>query len=309
MKLISWNVRGLNSPAKHRMLKNMIQQEKPSLVFVQETKGNNVVLEKILKKVWTGCRLVSVDASGTSGGLAILWNPQILSLQDFHASHFFIQTTFHLIGTNIHGLLTNVYFPQDLQKKLDLLNTLTTLNAGRSHPLWISGGDFNIIIALEEKSGGRARLEGDSIGFKDFIYRNQLMDLQTLNGSNLWPITLQWSHPESKSNRPFSFESFWFSHPNFKEVVITTWKSFTPPVGAKMFQFQQKLKYLKQVLKSWNRTQFGNIFDQWKALEQQMNILQQCIISEGRMKDYALQEQALLTQIETRRQQEETLWR
>lgn len=135
MKLISWNVRGLNSPTKHRMLKNMIQQENPSLVFLQETKGNSIVLEKILNKVWTRCRSVSADASGASRGQEILWNPQILSLQDFHASHFFIQTTFHLIGTNIHGLLTNVYFPQDLQKKLDLLNTLTTLNSGRSHPL------------------------------------------------------------------------------------------------------------------------------------------------------------------------------
>lgn len=132
----------------------MIQQERPSLVFLQETKGNSNALEKILNKVWTGFRSVSVDALGTSKGVAILWNPQILSLQDFHASHFFISTTFHLIGTNIHGLLTNVYFPQDLQKKLDLLNSLTALSSGRSHPLWISGGDYNIIMALEEKLGG-----------------------------------------------------------------------------------------------------------------------------------------------------------
>lgn len=46
----SWNVRGLNSPAKHRMLKNMIQQDKPSLVYLQETKCNSIVLEKILNK-------------------------------------------------------------------------------------------------------------------------------------------------------------------------------------------------------------------------------------------------------------------
>lgn len=76
-----------------------------------------------------------------------------------------------------------------------------------------------------------------------------------------------------------------------------------------MFQFQQKLKYLKKVLKTWNRTQFGNIFDQRKKLEQQMNTLQQCIILEGRKEEYALQEQILSNQIEMHRQQEETLWR
>lgn len=171
-----------------------------------------------------------------------------------------------------------MYFPQDLQKKLDLLDSITTLNSVRSFPLWICGGDFNIITTLEEKSGGKSKLEGDSIGLKDFIHRNQLMDLQTSNGmytwtnkrrgpqhiasrldrflmsdnvvhlggdfhasimpqvgSDHWPIMLQWSRLGSRCNRPFRFEYFWFSHPNFRAVVNDAWNSFTPPEGAKMF--------------------------------------------------------------------------
>ena len=77
-------------------------------------------------------------------------------------------------------------------------------------------------------------------------------------GSHHWPIMLKWSCSGSRCNRNFRFETFWFSHLNFKAVFNDSWKSFTPPVGAKMFQFQQKLKYLKQVLKTWNCTQFGN---------------------------------------------------
>ena len=52
-----------------------------------------------------------------------------------------------------------------------------------------------------------------------------------------------------------------------------------------MFQFQQKLKNLKQVLKVWNRTQFGNIFENRKKLEQQMRSVQQTIILEGRAEE------------------------
>lgn len=88
-------------------------------------------------------------------------------------------------------------------------------------------------------------------------------------GSNHWPIMLQWLRPGVRSNRPFRFEAFWFSHPSFKDVVIDAWKYFNPPEGAKMYQFQQKLKFLKQVIKSWNHTQFGNIFDHEKMLEEQ----------------------------------------
>jgi len=117
-------------------------------------------------------------------------------------------------------------------------------------------------------------------------------------GSDHWPIMLQWSRLGTRCNRPFRFEAFWFSNPNFKIVVSEAWQSFIPPEGAKMFQFQQKLKNLKQVLKAWNRTQFGNIFENWKKLEQRMSSLQQTIILEGRTEEQAHQEQNLWTKIE-----------
>ena len=76
-----------------------------------------------------------------------------------------------------------------------------------------------------------------------------------------------------------------------------------------MYKFQQKLKHLKQALKSWNHTHFGNIFDHQKELEQQMKSLQQSIILGGRTEEFAQQEQDLLSKIEARQHQEEILWR
>ena len=113
----------------------MIKLEKPQLCFLQETKCSSDTLERILSKAWIGCQTVAVDASGASGGLAIAWDAKVLSLSDFHASHHFIQANFHLLGTNMHGLLSNVYFPQDARKKVELLCTIETLNSHRKHPL------------------------------------------------------------------------------------------------------------------------------------------------------------------------------
>eukprot|EP00253_Pinus_taeda_P023386 PITA_23386 len=180
------------------------------------------------------------------------------------------------------------------------------------------------------------KLEDDNIGFKDFIQSNQLIDIQTSNGtytwtnkrrgihniasrldrflisdnvihlggdfhasilpqggSDHWPIMLQWTRPGKHCNRPFRFEAFWSTHPDFKEVVRAAWKSFTPPAGAKMFQFQQKLRHLKQVLKVWNKTQFGNILETRKKLEQNMCSLQHTIILEGRIEELADKEHSL----------------
>lgn len=75
-----------------------------------------------------------------------------------------------------------------------------------------------------------------------------------------------------------------------------------------MFQFQQKLRHLKQVLKVWNKTQFGNILETRKKLEQNMCSLQQTIILEGRTEELADNEHSLWTEIEARRLQEEILW-
>lgn len=127
-------------------------------------------------------------------------------------------------------------------------------------------------------------------------------------GSDHWLIMLQWSRPGTRCNRPFRFEAFWLTNPKFKIVVEEAWKSFTPPEGAKMYQFQQKLKNLKQVLKSWNRTQFGNIQENRQRLEKQMEALQQTLIQEGRSEEQTQQDQILWNQIEERRRQEEILW-
>ena len=176
MKLTSWNVRGLNSPGKHRMIKNIIKQERPQICFLQETKCNSDTLGNILSRAWIGSSSVVVDASRASGGLAIAWNLQAIALLDIHASHHIIQETFHILGTNIHRHLTDVYFTKEARNKMALLDTIETLSLHRAHPLWIIGGDFNMITKLEEKQGGRTRMEQENEHFKEFIQNNALVD-------------------------------------------------------------------------------------------------------------------------------------
>ena len=92
-----------------------------------------------------------VDAIGASRSLEITWNAQAIELTDFDANHHFIQAKLHIIGTNVHGHLTNVYFSQTAKNKISIMDTLSLLNVNRCNPLWIMGGDFNMITKLEEK--------------------------------------------------------------------------------------------------------------------------------------------------------------
>lgn len=352
MKLISWNIRGLNGPRKRKLLKNLVMQEKPTILFVQETKCSLTFLEKSVAKAWPGAQVTAVEAQGASGGLAILWDASKIQLQNIHANKYFIQAIFHILGTNTYGHLTNVYFPQESQKKEEILDTLSHLNSDRLYPLWLAGGDFNMIASLEERQGGRCRFNRDGSLLKDFINNNWLIDVSTSNGlytwtnkrakpmqiasrldrflisdnaihtggeflahivpfsgSDHWPVALQWNRPGTSINRPFRFEAFWLSHPEFKEFIQTTWQTCNPMAPTKMARFQKKIKFLKGEIKKWNKNTFGNIFKEKEILIQEIINIQQTIITEGRTEELMTKEQQAEHKLLERDMQEEILWR
>lgn len=58
--------------------------------------------------------------------------------------------------------------------------------------------------------------------------------------------------------KPFRFINAWTSHPQFKNFVESTWKSYQVQ-GWGGFVIKEKLKLLKEDLKKWNHEVFGNI--------------------------------------------------
>lgn len=129
------------------------------------------------------------------------------------------------------------------------------------------------------------------------------------SGSDHWPIELQWNRPGNNLRRPFHFEEFWFAHPDFENLVRSTWTNFKVTEGSKMARFQQKLRNLKQAIKQWNQRIFGNIFEDQNRLNAEMKQVQQSIISGGRTEDLSMKEQEIESKILVRAKQEEILWR
>lgn len=71
MKLTSWNILGINSPSKCRMIKNCIRPDKPSIFFMQETKCISSTFHSILSRLWLGYNTIDVNEIGASRGLEI----------------------------------------------------------------------------------------------------------------------------------------------------------------------------------------------------------------------------------------------
>jgi len=165
------------------------------------------------------------------------------------------------------------------------------------------GGDFNMILTLEEKTGGTKRLGQESGNFKTLIDQLNLVDIETRNGiftwsnrrsghqhvaccldrflvtetllegdpaleanimpklgSEHWPIVFSLDPGNIPRPKPFHFETFWLSHPDFHQLAQTWWTQDEIDHGTHMYRFQQRLKNFKEQLKIWNKSTFGNIF-------------------------------------------------
>ena len=82
MNLISWNIRACNHPRKWKTLNRKIKQERPYILFLQETKCSTEGMEKIREKIWKGSRIMALDAAGMASGIVILWYPSMVDISE-----------------------------------------------------------------------------------------------------------------------------------------------------------------------------------------------------------------------------------
>ena len=94
---------------------------------------------------------LEVKADHPAGGILTLWNPQKLGILDVEASRNYLSLICQPIGDKEIYMITNVYGPQKLAYKVELLTSLEELRERHPTLPWIIAGDFNIIRSLSEK--------------------------------------------------------------------------------------------------------------------------------------------------------------
>jgi len=151
MKVISWNVRGINGQTKQRLLKRKVQKEKPDIIFVQETKCANNIIQIVNRKPGRRMEHMDIDSHGWEGGLVTWWNPHVIKILSSEASRHFLALEFQIIGNSDIYLCINVYGPQKLEEKLRLLSSLMNLKLRYPKAKVSLRGDFNMITSLSEK--------------------------------------------------------------------------------------------------------------------------------------------------------------
>ena len=110
MLVLCFNTRGLGSSPKLKSLRRMIDIQKPSIIFIQETMMEGEKSKEVLEPWLKGWSFVHISSEGHSGGLITSWNQEYEEmLVEKHST--MLKTMLKEKATGTAFALYNVYGP------------------------------------------------------------------------------------------------------------------------------------------------------------------------------------------------------
>ena len=114
IKLISWNVRGLNDPRKRLVVKNLMREWKCDVVCLQETKIASMN-RQLVCSLW-GCSYVDwavLEVDRTAGGILIMWDKRVLDKVEVLVGKFSVSVMWHGVEDSFIWACLGVYGPNE----------------------------------------------------------------------------------------------------------------------------------------------------------------------------------------------------
>ena len=153
LKLLSWNVRGLNEVDKRLQIRNLLRSLKFDIVRLQETKLEWIT-RGIVRSIWS-CPYVDwlyLGSDGASGGILLMWDRRVVEKMEEAGGHFSVSCKFKKVGDQFEWAFTGVYGPNLNKRRRLMSEVLTGLISWWDVP-WCLGGDFNNLFPIRAIGG------------------------------------------------------------------------------------------------------------------------------------------------------------
>ena len=184
IKMILWNVRGLNDPRKCLVVKNLLREWKCD-VCLQETKIASMN-RQLVCSLWS-CPYVDwavLEADRTVGGILLMWDKRVLDKVEVMVGTFLVSVKWHWVGDGFIWACSGVYGPNENDERGHMWDGLVGIQQ-YWRMLWCCFGDFNIVRFPSERRG-ETRLTLAMEKFSEFVENLNLVDLPLEGGSYTW---------------------------------------------------------------------------------------------------------------------------
>ena len=118
VKIMTWNVRGVNDPNRRKIIRNFIRYQRVDLVCLQETKIQDMTAS-VAHSLGVG-RLSdwrALNAEGSTGGILLFWDKRIMELVDSEFGLFTISCLFKMVEGGFLWTFSGVYGPVERKFK------------------------------------------------------------------------------------------------------------------------------------------------------------------------------------------------
>lgn len=183
MKTFNWNCWGLGNSRTVRNLNRLVRDKKPSIVFLLEMKILKDGVDQVKRRIgFSNC--LSINPTGRSGGLAIMWSDDI-TLDVVNYSSFHIHTYISDLVLGEDCFLAGFYSQPIVASRRESWNLLSRIGEDISKPQCVLG-DFNEITSQDEKLGVCLRPYGQIEAFQLALETSSLYDLSWSNQKFTW---------------------------------------------------------------------------------------------------------------------------
>ena len=311
MKCLYWNIRGLANHPSRLALKNLILANKPNFIFISEPW---IHFDSFPTNWFHNLNYKPFAFNTRLNNNPNLWcfclqhfNPTLISSDNQQVSFSFVHNHQPFCISAVYAS-TNHITRRQLWLNLQTIQTTQNMpwcaigdfnsilgsheHRGACQPVrapmneFFDWSDTNNFIHLPTRgvqftwSNGRDRHRHTErrldrvICSQDWIDACTSMNVSTLvkHKSDHFPLLFEFDNSTLRFSSQFKFMHMRTHHGDCHRVIQEVWN--TNIVGCHMFILSQKLKTLKQRLKVWNKTVFGNVYNMVRVAEQNLAHLQ-----------------------------------
>ncbi|XP_059310209.1 uncharacterized protein LOC132061397 [Lycium ferocissimum] len=144
IKVLSWNVRGLNEISGRTTVESLIQKWKADIVCLQETKIEDWSISWI-RQIWGNnwVEWVELQSPGRSGGIIVMWDKRQWSIREVQRGCYTISCMLESTQEEFRWCFTGVYGPHSNIERELLWHELAAIR-GLWDEQWVIGGDLNV---------------------------------------------------------------------------------------------------------------------------------------------------------------------